>query len=899
MSFATLLTDLAKDLPGVDLGLIERDIHALEGLKSRKDAFFQLSLRCADKTLVHQNWAQLSGRVRVVEIRENCATSFSVATKEMGVLLNAEYSKFVEDNATKLDGMIVGDRDFMFDTLGVSTLIESYLARLKSGGKTKVVETPQYMYLRVATFLWFPNIDAIKRTYDDMSLGNYSHASPTLFNAGMKRHQMSSCFLMSIEDSTKGLSKGWHDCAIISMNCGGIGCDYSGIRHSEIGHHGQSRGILPWLRIKNEVLCAIDQGGKRKGSGTMYLADWHIDIFEFLDLRKNSGPESNRARDLFYAMWISDLFMKRVLEDGPWSLFCPNRAKGLVTSYGREFEELYQKYEKEEGVVGRRIKARELWQKIILSQCETGMPFMLYKDPCNRKSNQKNMGTIRCSNLCVAGDTKILTLEGELPIRDCVGKYMSVWNGHEWSVVQIRKTGEDQNLLRIGFSNGSTLDCTYYHKFFVTRSDEEVPALLLRVGDSLKAWSLPKGDKVENIRVVLVTEGPRGVDTFCFTEPKRHAGIFNGVLTGQCVEIVEYTDEKELASCNLASISLNACIEGGLFRFDKLEQITRDLVRNINQVIDRNYYPSEVPEIEYSNKRSRPIGIGYQGLADVFAILDMAWEDEAARRLNYQISEAMYFAAVQESIAIAKEVGPYDCFHGSPASQGKFQFDLADEEERELGLPSKRLAQYERHTLEEWDALRHDMKKYGLRNSLLIALMPTASTAHIRGNQSSFDPVSQLVMSRTILAGQYIVVNKYLARDLERLELWNTSIVRKLIADKGSVQGLEVPDLIKRKYKTAYELPQKTLLQYSIDRSRFVCQSQSLNCWMTDISYEKLTSYHFFGWSSRIKTGMYYLRQKAAVDPINFSLDTIVIPEGVKKGKKRVCNEEICVSCQS
>ena len=791
----TALPKLGEGLTGVDISLLDRDLVALSKLESNEEIYKQLSKLCSDKVFLHPDWSILSGRAFTHFIKKLVPYSFSESTKVLTPILNKEYVSFIEKHPRELDDMIEHERDYMFDDFGIRTLYESYLLRLKRDNRVFVCETPQYMYLRNAVFLWQPDIERIKQVYNDLSLGGYSHASPNLFNAGTYLPALGSCFLSSVDDHMGSIAKSWHDTAIISANSGGLGFDYSALRHSEIRQFGASKGIVPWLKIKNEILLTIDQCGRRKGSGTIYLCDWHVDIEDYLDLRKNNGSEDMRARDLFYALWISDLFMRRVEEDGMWSLFCPNRAKGLVYKWGTDFEIAYLTFESTPGLASKKVRARDLWEKIILTQCEVGMPFMLYKDACNRKSNQNNLGTIRCSNLCV--------------------------------------------------------------------------------------------------------------------------------------EIVEYTSPTEIASCILSSVSLNQCIEKDgeesvpglegvkrpkyVFNFYKLEYLTSELVKNMNRVIDRNYYPEDIPEIKYANLKNRPIGIGYQGLADTFVLLDLPWESEEAQRLNSQISETMYYAAIRESIELAKKDGRYESFADSPASKGLFQFDLWDLEKFERDSRIKfdvekvdnifqpnRFARYSR---EDWNRLRQEMVTYGLRNSLLIALMPTASTAHIRGNNESFEPFGELIRARTILAGQYVIINRYLAKELEEIDLWTTETVRNIISNKGSIQNLVIEDkrkerveFLKKKYKTANELPQKVLAQYTIDRGRFICQSQSFNCWMSEPNYQKLTSFHFFGWKQGLKTGMYYLRQRALTDPLNFSLDTIVIPKKVKTAK---CNDEICLTCQA
>nr|QBK86462.1 MAG: ribonucleoside diphosphate reductase, large subunit [Marseillevirus LCMAC102] len=815
------LKALALNLDEIDLSIIERDFSAINILTS-EEQYSQLSILCQNKAIIHPQWLLLAGRIKMKSLKNKIAAKFSDATRQLHQIANEEYVNFVMSNTSELDYMIDPEKDYNYNIFAVETLLKSYLARLKKDDETFLIETPQYMYLRVATFLWFPKdkkcdvdtaLTRIQKTYNDLSDGNYSHASPTLFNAGLFRPQMASCFTLNINDSIQSLTKSWHDCAIISMNSGGIGIDFSSLRHSEIGQYGTSKGIVPWIKIADQLLCAVDQGGKRKGSGTAYLCDWHIDIEEFIDLRKSSGPENMRARNMFYALWISDEFMRRVEKDEEWTLFCPNKAKGLDNKWGIDFEMTYRTYEKKAQdsklTHFRKIKARDLWKKIILAQIETGMPFMLYKDACNRKSNQKNLGTIRLSNLCT--------------------------------------------------------------------------------------------------------------------------------------EILLYTDKSNIGSCNLGSIALNSCVGGGstpFFDFEKLEQLTADLVRNINQVIDRNFYPPEIPQIKDTNLRNRPLGIGVQGLADTFAMLNLSWIEPEAKQLNIMIFETMYYAAVKESIEMAKECGSYETFKGSPASNGYFQFDLWDLEKMEKDCESsisidflqthvkRRGPDTDRY---DWDSLRKDMIKFGLYNSLLLALMPTASTSNILGNNETFEPYTQQIYTRTVLSGQFVVINPHLVKDLQAINMWTTDVVRHIWVNRGSIANLPDDNIkenirhrvrfLKEKYLTAFEIPQKKLLELSLDRARYICQTQSFNCWMNEPTYTKLNAFHFFGWKGGAKTGMYYLRQNARMDPINFSLDGINIPPrqniGQEEGKEGLrlrqrqrqvsgkgedwvgCTDEICEACSS
>lgn len=1119
MSLIQELLSLAIDLRGVDISLLDRSLDYLKTLPTNHQ-YSQAANLCRDNTIIHPDWGLLAGKIKMHEIKSTLPSSFSESTSKLKITLNEKYAAFIAENAEELDEIVCKDRDWRYNIFAVETLLKSYLSRIKQDDLVSILETPQYMFLRVATFLWFPNMERIRRTYNDLSLGHYVHATPTLCSSGMRRHQLSSCFLMTVEDNLRSIKKSWGDCAEISMGMGGIGINHGCLRHSQVGHFGDTNGIIPWTKILNEILKAVNQGTRRPGSGAVYLPPWHIDIEEFLDLKKASGAEDMRARDLFYALWISDEFMRRVENDEMWTLMCPNKAKGLNEKWGKEFEMAYKTYEEKfkEGKLPkcRQVRARDLMNKICNTQIEIGMPYILFKDACNRKSNQKNLGTITCSNLCVSGETQILTDQGYFQIEELKDEQVNVWNGQEWSPVTVRQTGSNQSLLTVELSNGVSIDCTPHHKFNLQRSYHskeplEVKAEDLPLGGKLIKWDLPKPIKIKNpeefkypythgffcgdgttydnysktkkypkvflygsekkellkyldyencsescdrlnvtlpkdmaskfdipmksdittrltwlagyvdadgtitsngtneslqitsvnnnfllkvrlmlhtlgieskvtknreerkeilpdgkggqkeyncqsqwrllvsstglyklsqigfspyrlkytprkpqrcaeqfVKVLSVTDGPVSEDTFCFTEHKRHMGMFNGILTGQCSEILEYTDYKNIASCNLGNVALNSCVtENRTYDFDMLERLTRDLVQNLNQTIERNYYPEDVPEIKETNLRTRPLGIGVQGLADTFALMDYAWEDDAARKLNNDIFETMYYAAVTESVELAKRDGPYEAFPGSPASKGLLQFDLWTQEkvEKQFDEQSRRNpnitvdffrnAQRFRSERYDWQKVKEQVKTHGMRNSLLLALMPTASSAHILGNTESFEPPSSLIYTRTVNAGQFVINNKHMVKDLEEIDMWKTEVVREIISNKGSIQNVseelcseehrERFRFLKRKYKTVFEISQRYLMNLSIDRGKFICQTQSFNCNMKDATVKKLTAYHFHAWKGGAKTGMYYLRQTAKTDPINFSLNTINVPS---KKKEVVCNDEVCLVCQ-
>jgi ribonucleoside-diphosphate reductase alpha chain len=703
----------------------------------------------ATNTITHPDYALLASRIAVSNLHKNTKKSFSDTvtdlyeyidpkTNEKAPLISDEVYEIVKKNADVLDSTIIYDRDFRYDFFGFKTLERSYLLKLKG----QVAERPQQMIMRVAVGIHKDDLDAAIETYNYMSEGWFTHATPTLFNSGTPKPQMSSCFLLATkEDSIPGIYDTLKQCAQISQSAGGIGLSIHDIRATGSyikGTNGTSNGIVPMLRVFNDTARYVDQGGgKRKGSFAIYIEPWHADIFDFLDLRKNHGKEEQRARDLFYALWTPDLFMQRVEENGDWTLMCPHECPGLSDTHGKKFEKLYKKYESE-GKGRKTIKAQELWFKILESQIETGTPYMLYKDAANEKSNQKNLGTIKSSNLCT--------------------------------------------------------------------------------------------------------------------------------------EIIEYTSPDEVAVCNLASIALPKFVIDGKFDFEKLFKVTYRVTRNLDKVIDANYYP--VPEARNSNMRHRPIGIGVQGLADAFILMRQAFESEEARQLNKDIFETIYYAALTASKDLAIEKGPYESYKGSPVSQGILQFDMWNVK------PSDRW---------EWDLLREEIKKNGVRNSLLLAPMPTASTAQILGNNECFEPYTSNIYTRRVLSGEFIIVNKHLLRDLVKLGIWDDRLKNKLMASNGSIQNIdEIPDNIKNLYKTAWEISQKVLLDMAADRGAFIDQSQSLNIFMENANFAKLTSMHFYGWKAGLKTGMYYLRTKSATDAIKFTLDKEAISEPVAKKEETV-----------
>lgn len=702
----------------------------------------------ASMAATHPEYALLAARIAVSNLHKNTNKSFARSmealykyidpkTGESAGLISDETIAVVRKNKDILDSSIIYDRDYSFDYFGFKTLERSYLLRMDG----KVVERPQHMLMRAAVGIHGEDIDSAIETYNYMSEKWFIHATPTLFNAGTPKPQLSSCFLLSMtDDSISGIFDTLTRCAKISQSAGGIGLSIHNVRAKGSyikGTGGTSNGIIPMLKVYNDTARYVDQGGgKRKGAFAMYVEPWHADIQDFLELKKNHGKEEMRARDLFYALWIPDLFMERVKNNEDWSLFCPNEAPGLYDAYGGEFEKLYHQYEAE-GKARKSIKAQDLWFEILESQIETGTPYILYKDAANRKSNQKNLGTIRSSNLCT--------------------------------------------------------------------------------------------------------------------------------------EIMEYTSKDEVAVCNLASIALNKFVDEGVFDFQKLYDITRVVTRNLNKVIDINYYP--IPEARNSNMRHRPVGIGVQGLADAFLMMRFAFDSPEARRMNRDIFETIYYAALEESCALAEKTGHYESYPGSPASKGELQYDM-------WGVtPSDRW---------DWAALKAKIAQHGLKNSLLLAPMPTASTSQILGNNECFEPYTSNIYTRRTLSGEYIVVNKHLLNDLIGLGLWDDEMKQQLMSMNGSVQNIDsIPAHIKELYKTAYELSQKVIIDMSADRGAFICQSQSLNLFVENPNFSKLSSMHFYGWQKGLKTGMYYLRSKAAVDPIKFTLGDKYQQKSVASTDKR------------
>ena len=853
-----------------------------DGMETRKLDEFAAETCAMMQSRYHPNYGLLGARILIDNHQKNTPATMLDCVEKLyhdQSIVSDYVHDFVCGNPAGYEAMIDYSRDFMFDYFGFKTLERGYL--LKKDGIP--IERPQHMWMRVAIQLHGNNMERVQETYDALSQGYFIHATPTLFNAGTEHPQLSSCFLLTMKgDSIKGIYETLADCAQISKWAGGIGLSIHNIRArgSKIhGTNGESTGIVPMLKVFNDTAKYVNQGGKRNGSFAIYLEPWHADIEDFLRLKLNQGAEEDRARDLFYGLWIPDLFMQRVEADQEWTLMCPHECPGLADVYGIAFNDLYMKYERS-GKGRRTIPAKKLWQMVLDAQIQTGTPYLCYKDAANSKSNQQNLGTIKSSNLCVAPETRIeVKLEDGshhtefVPICSLNGESVKVWNGNQFSRVTVKMTGEQQKLLKVVIDVNNTfktLYCTEYHKFILpTDKDiskcQRVEAKDLTPNTILMGYYAEDSDRMwMSQKVVSVEFDGRYDDTYCFNEPLNHAGVFNGILTGNCTEIMEYTAPDETAVCNLGSLALPKFIDDGTFNFEKLRKYTAILTRNLDIVIDKNFYPT--PECRASNMKHRPIGIGIQGLADVFAILRMPWTSEAASELNREIFENIYYAAAFESMKGASDgiwrninIDSYRSFNGSPMSQGKMQFDLWNETPKAKYL--------------DWDNLRK-LCSQGMRNSLLVAPMPTASTSQILGNNECFEPFTSNLYTRRVLAGDFVVVNKYLVEDLVKINMWTSEIRTAIIANNGSIQTmLELPVEIRELYKTAWEIPQKTLINMARDRAPFICQSQSLNLFLSEPSYAKMSSMHFYAWKAGLKTGCYYLRTRAVSSAQKFTVE--------------------------
>lgn len=835
----------------------------------------------------------LAARVSVNRLHKDTPAKFSAAVQLCEASLDPAFVAFVAAHAETLDAMVASERDYGYGYFGLMTLIrQKYLLRAVPAGEQgslgsaggEVVERPQYLHMRVAVGLWMDlgvsgDWEArVRETYDLLSRGLYTHATPTMFNIGTRRPQLSSCFLVATEkDSIEGIYDTLKDCAMISKDAGGIGLHVSNVRAAGSlikTTNCPSSGLVPMLRVFNETGRYVCQAGKRPGSIAIYLEPWHADVMDFLQLRRNrGGSEDRRCRDLFQALWLPDEFMRRVERDEYWPLFCPTQAPGLAEAHGEAFSSLLARYEAE-GRAARVVKAQEVWNEIITSQIESGMPYLLSKEAC-QKSNQRHLGTIKSSNLCVAPETLLLTRDqGSVPIASLCDQAVHVWNGAEWAATAVHRTSEAAELLRVTLRDGRFLECTPYHEFPVTLANggtiEQVPAEALRPGDAVTVVDTDGPVPRHRQTSVLCVERTGRVDaTYCFTEPLRHMGVFNGILTFQCAEITEFTSAEETAVCNLASVALPRFVDaaGGGFDFENFERVVKAATRALDRVIDINAYPTA--KAERSNRRHRPLGLGVQGLADVYQLLGMPFDSEAARALNRELFERMYAAALEASADLAEDMGCFASFAGSPASQGLLNFDAFVGSQMSLALPRER-----------WAALRERVMRGGLRNSLLIALMPTASTAHILGNSECFEPYASNVFTRQTTAGDFVVVNRNLVRKLRELGLWDADMKTRLLVADGSVQGMaDVPAQVRAVFKTAFELSMKAVIGQAADRQAFVCQSQSMNLFMKEPTLAKLTSMHFYSWRKGLKTMQYYLRSAAAVNPIKFTVERPIVRE--------------------
>lgn len=950
LSFDKVIYRLKKLCNDNSLGLllsIDPDIIAQRVVSGIYDGVTSCELdeeaaRIAISMTENPEYQKLASRIIISNMHKSTNECFSEVmeklynnTDKMGnnaPILADDVIEIVRKHKDIINFAIDYSRDYIFDYFGYKTLERSYLQKVlnKETDKMDIVERPQHLYMRVAIGIHKDNIESILKTYNLISQHFYTHATPTMYNAGTRSSNFASCFLLGTDDSIEGIFKTITDCGKISKMAGGIGLHITNIRAKGSmirGTNGPSDGIVPMIKVYNETARYINQGGKRKGSFAMYLEPWHSDILEFLDLKKNQGHEDLRARDLFYAMWVSDLFMKQVEKDGDWYLMCPDECPGLSDLYGDNFEELYWKYVDEKRYK-RVIKAQEIWSKILDSQIETGTPYIGYKDAVNKKCNQKNLGTIKSSNLCVAPETVILTSTGYFQIQNLENQSVQVWNGEEWSETIVRKTGENQMLLTVKMSNGNEIECTPYHKFYIEEMVEnkveikQVRANELESGMKIIDYYLPNIDNfsddqkerlhfINNLFIDSVVDNGRISDTYCFKEEKRGMGIFNGILTGQCLEISLFSNDKEYATCNLASIALPKYIKYDsenkpYFDFEHLRQVSEYIIMPMNDVIDNNYYP--VPETKLSNLRHRPLGIGVQGLVDVYVKMRFPFESKEAKKLNKEIFETIYYGALQGSIKLSKKDGAYSSFSGSPFSEGKLQFDLAKEFDN-IDLNDYISGRW------DWDNLKQDLKTYGARNSMLLALMPTASTAQIMNNTEAFEPVDSCIFKRRVLSGEYIVINKYLVQDLLDLGLWSKELKDTIIANDGSIQNVNsIPDDLKAIYKTVWEISMKSVIEQCKDRGVFVDQMQSMNLFMANPNYKRLTSMHFYAWKCNLKSGMYYLRSKSSYQAGKFSIDAD-LEKSIREKKERgealkkeeeeavlACsreNPEACTMCSS
>ena len=997
VSFDKITSRIERLCYGLDMNFIDPTkivMKVIEGLYSGVTTCELDNLAaeiCAMMSTIHPDYGTLAARIFTSNLHKETKKVFSHVvqdlfnhihpnTGEHMPLVTEQFASDVMANKDDLNSAIIYDRDYSYSYFGLKTLEKAYLLRINGS----VVERPQHLLMRVAVALHGRDLEKVIETYNDMSMRYYIHATPTLFNAGCPRGGLSSCFLLTAtakDDSIENIYKLLGDCAVISKYSGGIGVSIHDIRAKGSlikSTNGKSEGIIPLLGVFNKSARYVTQSNKRPGSIAVYLEPWHAEIREFIELKENQGADEFRARDLFYGLWIPDLFMKKAeatdVEDQQWCLFCPNEAPGLSDVYGEEFDALYAKYESE-GRYREKISARDLLFRICESQIKTGGPYMLYKDAVNRKNNQKHTGTVRGSNLCVAPETRILTSTGYHEIAKLCNKEVAVWNGTQFSKTVVKQTSERSELIKVSFSNGSVLECTDYHKFYIQSPDGVITkdAKELAIADGLIDIQFPvvSGDReaslehdsvpinadvstrlryleqlhttagrschvgdayslqidgnmllLDDVRLMLQTLGTDSIlvnnmsgssllvppsqvkalitagynpsqwnttsdmqpvaessvkvtnvewtgrqdATYCFNEPLLHKGIFNGVVTGQCCEITTYTDSDQVSVCNIASVGLPSYVKiskGGdpTYDFKLLHDKTKVVAKNLDKVIQYTHYP--IQRARDTNLRHRPIGVGVSGLADTFSLMRMPFDSPEARQLNKAIFETIYHAAAEASCELAQELGPYETFAGSEFSKGKFQWNLWEEERGEKIIHSG---------LWDWDELATKVKQYGMRNSLLTAPMPTASTSQIIGFTEAFEPYNSNIYKRQTLSGEFQVVNKYLLADLCKLGIWNEDVKQKIIANRGSIQGIdEIPTDIQQLYRISWEMSGKTVIDLAADRGPYVDQSQSMNIFMQEPTYKKLTSMHLYGWKKGLKTGMYYLKMKAAAAPLQFT----------------------------
>jgi ribonucleotide reductase alpha subunit len=940
----------------------------------------------------HYEYLVLAGRVAVNNHHKNTLNSFADKIKKIyqhnDKTINYNFNKFVNIHKSRLDSVIDYDRDYLYGYFGFKTLENGYLIDIIENGEKIIIERPQDYIMRVAIQIHMPtttttndyrnaSLDKIIHAYNMMSQHYYTHATPTLFNSGSSNANLSSCFLLTSDDSLEGITDTITKVAKYSKWSGGVGVAIHNWRAEGSyirGTNGHSDGVVPFLRIFNATARAFNQGGgKRKGSFAIYIEMHHPDIKKFLELKLNDKVDENmRCPDLFPALWVSDLFMKRLKNGEKWSTFCPDECPGLSDVFGDEYENLYLKYEAE-GKARNVYDIMEIWSAVFKSQCDSGVPYILYKDAVNRGSMQHNVGTNKLSNLCVSGDTMILTSNGYYPIKELTEYSIpihSVWNGEIFTPATFAKTNTNQELMQIVTTHGNIVKCTPYHKFILI-DEKIIEAKDLQIGDELIDFKLPyKCESKPCNKIKSITINKLKEDTYCFNETIKHRGVFNGLLLGNCVEITIVSDSNNTGVCNLSSICLPKFVEDTYseeekslpeenrraldhefpiypkMNYKKLAEISSDITENLNNIIDVTYTPTI--EAARSNFKHRPIGIGVQGLADVFLKFGIAFESEKARDINKKISEAIYYGAVSKSTEICrkiygniistfseeykhtiyklhtlktypelenenviniftkkedipKHIGAYPTYAingGSHLYNGKFHWEL-------YGLENKDLS-----GLFDWESVRSHIKIYGMRNCLTTAYMPTGTTSSIMGCSPSFEPYVANSFTRSTLAGNFAIINKYLIKYLQDANIYDNKFNKYLLKNNGSIQNIEgIPNNIKELYKTSWEIKQKTIMQLAADRQPFIDQSQSMNLWFADYNINKFTSAQFFAWNNKLKTGNYYIRTEAAVAPQKFTISVddikeLTLLESFKEQKKinddlKDKEEEICLMCSA